>query len=276
MSKTLLALFLFHFQKTTKILIETHAHIYDEAFEEDRPKMLQRAFDVGIKQIWMPNCDSSTIEPMLDLANEYPNICLPMIGLHPTYVKEDFEKELQNVEHWLTKEKFIAIGEIGIDLYWDKTFFEQQKIAFLYQCELALKHNLWIDIHCRSAFWEVVELIEKVDNQNLKGIFHCFTGTLEEAKKAISLGFKLGIGGVATFKNGGLDLVLPHVSLEDIVLETDCPYLAPVPFRGKRNEVSYVDLVANRVAVLMDKSIDEVKEATTQNALNLLSSCNSL
>lgn len=257
-------------------MIETHAHIYDEAFEEDRPKMLQRAFDVGIKQIWMPNCDSNTVEPMLDLANEYPNICMPMIGLHPTYVKEDFEKELQNVEHWLTNEKFIAIGEIGIDLYWDKTFFEQQKIAFLFQCELALKHNLWIDIHCRSAFWEVVELIEKVDNQNLKGIFHCFTGTLEEAQKAISLGFKLGIGGVATFKNGGLDLVLPHVSLEDIVLETDCPYLAPVPFRGKRNEVSYVDLVANRVAVLMGKSIDEVKEATTQNALNLLASCNSL
>ena len=252
------------------ILIETHAHIYDEAFELDRTSMLKRAFDLGIQQIWMPNCDSSTVEPMLALAHQYPNQCLPMIGLHPTYVKENFEEELVKVEEWLTKEKFIAIGEIGIDLFWDKTFFEQQKAAFMFQCELSLKHKLWIDIHCRSAFWETVEVIEKVNNPDLRGIFHCFTGSLEEAQKAIELGFKLGIGGVATFKNGGLDKVLPFVDIEHIVLETDSPYLAPVPFRGKRNEVSYIDLVANRVAVLMGLSVEEVKSQTTRNALNLL------
>lgn len=254
------------------MLIETHAHIYDDAFDQDRPQMLQRAFEAGIGQIWMPNCDASTIESMMALAQEYPKVCLPMIGLHPTYVKENFEQELYIVENWLCQNQspFIAIGEIGMDLYWDKTFVEQQKQAFLIQCEWALKHHLWIDIHSRNAFWEVVALIEKVADSRLTGIFHCFTGTLEEAQKAIELGFKLGIGGVATFKNGGLDQVLPYVGLEHIVLETDSPYLAPVPYRGKRNEVSYGVLVAERVADLMQVSVAEVSEKTTQNALNLL------
>ncbi|MDF7817903.1 TatD family hydrolase [Runella sp. MFBS21] len=273
-------------------MIETHAHIYDDAFDEDRTQMLERAFESGITQIWMPNCDHTTIDGMMALATQYPNVCRPMIGLHPTYVKADFEQELYIVENWLHKmttstnhpisidaistdgssvPQFVAIGEIGMDLYWDKTFVEQQKQAFLIQCDLAIKHHLWIDIHCRNAFWEVVELIEKVGNSRLTGIFHCFTGTLEEAQKAIDLGFKLGIGGVATFKNGGLDKVLPYIDMKHIVLETDSPYLAPVPYRGKRNEVAYVPLIAQRVADLMQVSVEVLASQTTANALSLLS-----
>jgi TatD DNase family protein len=250
-------------------IIETHAHIYDQAFVEDREAMLEKAFSVGVSEIWMPNCNSETIEGMMALANQYPNKCLPMMGLHPCYVKEDFEKELYIVEDWLSKYQFLAIGEIGMDLYWDKTFVEQQEKAFLYQCQLAKKHHLWIDIHSRNAFWETVALIEKNADPHLKGIFHCFTGTLEEAQKAIDLGFLLGIGGVATFKNGGLDKVLPHISLENIVLETDAPYLAPVPYRGKRNESAYLPIIAQKVADLMECFVEKVLEITSQNALKL-------
>ncbi|WP_221391255.1 TatD family hydrolase [Dyadobacter sp. NIV53] len=252
-------------------MIETHAHIYDEKYDEDRTNMLQRAWDSGITQIWMPNCDHTTIPGMMQLAESYPGRCLPMIGLHPTYVKEGFEEELQLVEEWLNKHKFIAIGEIGMDLFWDKTFQVQQEEAFLFQCGLARKHNLWIDIHCRDAFWETVSLIEKFGDSKLTGIFHCFTGTLEEAEKVIELGFKIGVGGVVTFKNGGLDKVIPYVGLEHIVLETDSPYLAPVPYRGKRNEVSYIDLVAQRVADLKQISKNEVIALTDKTALSLLS-----
>jgi TatD DNase family protein len=251
-------------------MIETHAHIYDEKYDEDRLEMLRRAWDLGIEQIWMPNCDHTTIPGMMQLAETFPNRCLPMIGLHPTYVKEDFEKELQLVEEWLDKYKFIAVGEIGMDLFWDKTFRAQQEEAFLFQCTLARKHNLWIDIHCREAFWETVSLIEKFADPSLTGIFHCFTGTLDEAHKVIDLGFKLGIGGVATFKNGGLDKVLPFIDLENMVLETDSPYLAPMPYRGKRNEVSYIDLVAQRVADLKKITKEEVVAVTTKNAKSLL------
>jgi len=251
-------------------MIETHAHIYDEKYDEDRTEMLQRAWDLGIEQIWMPNCDHTTIPGMMALAESYPDRCLPMIGLHPTYVKDGFEKELQIVEEWLDKFKFIAVGEIGMDLFWDKTFKAQQEEAFLFQCALARKHNLWIDIHSREAFRETVSLIEKFGDPSLTGIFHCFIGSLEEAQKAIELGFKLGIGGVSTFKNGGLDKVLPFIDLENLVLETDSPYLAPTPYRGKRNEVSYVDLVAQRVADLKQITKKEVIETTTETAKSLL------
>ncbi|MFN8356463.1 MAG: TatD family hydrolase [Spirosomataceae bacterium] len=250
-------------------IIETHAHIYDEVFADDRPTMLQTAFEAGVAEIWMPNCNSETIEGMMHLAQTYPNQCLPMMGLHPCYVKEDVEQELYIVEDWLNKHPFIAIGEIGMDLYWDKTFVAQQKDAFLVQCQLAKKHGLWIDIHSRNAFWEVVALLEKNADPQLTGIFHCFTGTLEEAQKAIELGFRLGIGGVATFKNGGLDKVLPFIDLSHLVLETDSPYLAPVPHRGKRNEPAYLQLIAQRVADLMQISAEKVLQQTTQNALNL-------
>ena len=252
-----------------KLMIETHAHIYDEAFAEDREIMLNRAFEAGITELWMPNCNSETIEGMMILAKKYPKKCCPMIGLHPCYVKEDFEKELYLVEEWLNKEKFIAIGEIGMDLYWDKTFVKQQEDAFLLQCALAKKHNLWIDIHSRNAFWETVSLIEKNADSSLKGIFHCFTGTLEEAQKAIELNFLLGVGGVATFKNGGLDKVLPFIDLKNIVLETDAPYLAPVPYRGKRNEPFYLQIISQKVADMMQVSIETVIEQTTINAKSL-------
>ncbi|WP_439556486.1 TatD family hydrolase [Dyadobacter sp.] len=251
-------------------MIETHAHIYSDDYNEDRTEMLDRAWAAGIEQIWMPNCDSGTIGPMMELAQAFSDKCLPMIGLHPTYVKEDFEKELLIMEAWLDKYPFIAVGEIGMDLFWDVTYREQQKKAFLYQCKLARKHNLWIDIHSRNAFRETVALIEQFGDSQLNGIFHCFTGNLDEAKKAIELGFKLGIGGVSTFKNGGMDKVIPFVELEHLVLETDAPYLAPVPYRGKRNEVSYIDIVAQRVADLKQITKTEVIAATTQNALSLL------
>jgi TatD DNase family protein len=247
-------------------MIETHAHIYDDAFAEDCEAMLARAFSAGISEIWMPNCNSETIEGMMELERKYPSQCRPMMGLHPCYVKEDFEQELYIVEEWLNKEKFIAIGEIGMDLYWDKTFIKQQEEAFLTQCSLAKKHNLWIDIHCRNAFWETVALIEKNADPNLKGIFHCFTGTLEEAQKAIELGFLLGVGGVATFKNGGLDKVLPFIDLQHIVLETDAPYLAPVPHRGKRNEPLYLEIIALKVGDILGIGVEKVIEQTSLNA----------
>ena len=251
-------------------MIETHAHIYSDDYSEDRELMLKRAWDAGIAQIWMPNCDHTTIDGMMKLAAQYPDRCLPMIGLHPTYVKDGFEKELEIMEAMLSTHKFIAIGEIGMDLFWDKTFRSQQEEAFLFQCGLARQHDLWIDIHSRDAFWETVALIEKFADPSLTGIFHCFTGTLEESQKAIELGFKLGIGGVATFKNGGLDKVIPYVGLEHLVLETDSPYLAPTPYRGKRNEVAYIDIVAQRVADLKQISKEEVIAATTKTALGML------
>ena len=252
-------------------MIETHAHIYSDDYINDRTAMLDRAWAAGIEQIWMPNCDHTTIEGMMQLRDQYPDRCLPMIGLHPCYVKDDFENELQIIESWLNKDTFIAIGEIGMDLFWDKTFRAQQEEAFLYQCGLARKHNLWIDIHSRNAFQETIALIERFGDSQLHGIFHCFTGSLEEAKQAIELGFKLGIGGVATFKNGGLDQVIPFIALEDMVLETDSPYLAPVPYRGKRNEVAYMDLVAQKVADLRHTSKEHVITETSKTAKSLLS-----
>lgn len=251
-------------------MIETHAHIYDEVFAQDREEMLNRAFSAGISEIWMPNCVAETIEGMMALAQKYPTQCRPMMGLHPCYVKDDFEQELYLVEEWLNKEKFIAIGEIGMDLFWDKTFIKQQEQAFLIQCALAKKHHLWIDIHSRNAFWETVALIEKNADPNLKGIFHCFSGTLEEAQKAIELNFLLGIGGVATFKNGGLDKILPFIDLKHIVLETDAPYLAPVPHRGKRNEPLYLQMIAQKVADMRQVSVEEVIEQTSLNAQKLI------
>ncbi len=250
-------------------MIETHAHIYDQQFENDRQRMLEKAWQSGIQQIWMPNCDQHTIPGMMQLAEDFPGKCLPMIGLHPCYVKGDFETELQIVEQWLARYPFLAIGEIGMDLFWDTTFRIQQEEAFLIQCQWAIQYDLWIDIHSRNAFWETVTLLEKIANPALTGIFHCFTGTLDEARRAVELGFMLGIGGVATFKNGGLDQVLPHIALEHLLLETDSPYLAPVPYRGKRNEPSYLPLIAQRVADIKQISVEEVLAITTQNALKL-------
>jgi TatD DNase family protein len=251
------------------ILVDSHAHIYSEQFKQDRDEALARAKGEGVEKIYMPNIDHTSIDVMLETEAKHPEQCIAMMGLHPTSVDKDFEKELYLVEEWLGKRKFAAVGECGIDLYWDKTFLPQQQEALKVQVELAKKHQLPIVLHTRDSFEETYEIVAAAQDGRLKGIFHCFSGTLEQAEKVKKLGFLMGIGGVATFKNGGLDKVVPHVALEDLVLETDCPYLAPVPHRGKRNEPVYLPLVARRVAELMNKPVEEVAEATTRNAFNL-------
>ena len=250
-------------------LVDSHAHIYSEEFKDDLAAAVARATEAGIEKIYMPNIDHTSIDAMLEAEAAFPGQCISMMGLHPAYVKKDFERELYLVEEWLNKRNFAAVGECGIDLYWDKTFFPQQQEALKVQLELAKKHNLPIILHTRDSFDETYELVSAAQDGTLRGIFHCFSGTVEQAAKVKELSFLMGIGGVATFKNGGLDKVLPHVALEDLVLETDCPYLAPVPHRGKRNEPAYIPLVLKRVAELMQKSEEEVATITTQNALNL-------
>ncbi|MFT4031829.1 MAG: TatD family hydrolase [Siphonobacter sp.] len=253
-------------------MIETHAHLYDEQYEVDLPEMMCRAKAAGVEQFWLPNCDAETLGRMLKLTEQYPGQCFPMLGLHPTYVKENWKAEITELEKILTENpaRFIAIGEIGLDFYWDMTFVEEQKEAFLQQLSWATKYHLPIAIHCRNSFWQTVELIEKHADPNLRGIFHCFSGSIEEAQKVIDLKFLMGVGGVATFKNGGLDKVIPYIGLEHLVLETDSPYLAPVPYRGKRNEPSYLPLIARRIADLKEISVDMVTEITTNNARRLL------
>lgn len=251
-------------------MIDTHAHIYAPEFKDDLREMLVRTFSRGVSHIFMPNIDHTSIEAMLQIEESYPQHCLSMMGLHPCYVTASFEKELQLVEDWLNKRPFIAIGEIGLDFYWSTEFKSQQEEAFIFQVALAKHHKLPIVIHCRNSFNETVELLEKIGTEGLTGIFHCFTGNLQDAQKVIQMGFLLGIGGVSTFKNGGLDKVLPHVELANLVLETDSPYLAPVPYRGKRNETSYLPLIAQRVADLKEASIEEVAKITTSNALRLV------
>lgn len=244
---------------------DTHAHIYSEEFDGDRHDMLQRSRDQGVMDIYMPNVDHATIDAMMEVESRWPG-CHAMMGLHPCSLKKDFERELYVVEDWLSKRTFTAVGEIGTDLYWDKTFWEQQCEAFRLQVAWAKKYQLPVVIHCRESLDETIGMVEQLQDGNLSGIFHCFTGSVEQAEKIVKLNFYLGIGGVATFKKGGLDSVLPSVSLERIVLETDSPYLAPVPHRGKRNEPAYIPLIAQRVADVKQVSIDEVRTRTTQNA----------
>jgi TatD DNase family protein len=249
--------------------IDTHAHIYLDEFQEDRDQMLQRADEKSVQRIYMPNVDHTSIDNMLHLESKYPGRCFPMMGLHPCYVKQDFQQELYLVEEWLSKKKFAAVGEIGTDLYWDKTFWEQQQEAFRTQVNWAKKYNLPVVIHCRESIDETISLVNELKDEKLTGIFHCFSGNASQARKIIEMNFYLGIGGVATFKKGGLDSVLPEVGLDKLVLETDSPYLAPVPFRGKRNEPSYIPLIAARVAEILNVPLDDVKKATTENALQI-------
>lgn len=245
--------------------VDTHAHLYAKEFDSDRHDMLQRCAEQDVKRIFMPNVDHTTIDAMLEVESRFEG-CYPMMGLHPCSVKKDFERELYVVEDWLTKRKFAAVGEMGTDLYWDKTFWDEQCEAFKIQAGWARKYDLPMVIHCRESIDQTIELIEQLQDGKLTGIFHCFTGTVEQAKKVIALNFYLGIGGVATFKKGGLDTVLPDVPLERIVLETDSPYLAPVPHRGKRNEPAYIPIVAQRVADLKQISLDELQDKTYENA----------
>ncbi|MEQ8910496.1 MAG: TatD family hydrolase [Vicingaceae bacterium] len=252
------------------MLIDTHTHLYSEQFSEDREAMIQRAIEAGVEKFFLPNIDSSSVKGMKELAVKYPLRCYPMMGLHPCSVNDKVEEELALVKKELDEANYLAVGEIGIDLYWDKSFQAQQEMAFRQQIEWAKEKNLPIVIHCREAFDEILNIVDEVNDDRLSGIFHCFTGSLEQAQHILNYGdFKLGIGGVVTFKNAGLDKVVGQLKLEDLVLETDSPYLAPAPFRGKRNESAYVEKVAEKIADIYGISAPEVAEVTTKSALEI-------
>lgn len=251
------------------ILTDTHTHLYSEAFDMDRDQMIERALKAGISRFYLPAIDSSYTESMYALERKYPNHVFLMTGLHPTHVKHDFKVELAHVKENLEQRKFVAIGEIGIDLYWDKTSLKQQQEAFCLQIQLAKQYKLPIVIHCRDAFEEVFEILEAEKSDDLFGIFHCFTGTLAQAHRAISYNMKLGIGGVVTFKNGKIDQFLSKIDLSHIVLETDAPYLSPVPHRGKRNESAYLLNVLDKVAGIYGMDKQDIAEITTNNALDI-------
>lgn len=250
-------------------LIDSHAHVYLKEFKEDINLIIDRAKEAGVEAIYMPNIDHTSIDDMLEVAANYPGYCIPMMGLHPCSVTKHFEKELYEVEEWLGKGGFAAVGEIGTDLYWDKTFWPQQQEVLRIQLEMAKKFGLPFVIHCRDSIDETIELIKPMNSGKLDGVFHCFTGTVQQAEEIIEMGFKIGIGGVATFKNGGLNDVLETIPLENMMLETDSPYLAPVPYRGKRNEPSYVIHPCEKIAAVKNISVETVAAATTANSLTL-------
>lgn len=247
-------------------MIDTHAHIYTDQFQEDVDEVIERALDSGVNKILMPNIDAASIDSMLLLEERYPNVCYPMMGLHPCSVTKEVEEQLTLIEKWLAKKSFLAIGEIGTDLYWDKSLWAEQKIAFNAQCEMALQYDLPIVIHCRETIDQTIDLVQAFKGKGLRGVFHCFTGSVEQGARITDMGFYLGLGGVSTFKNGGMDQVIPHLDRSRIILETDAPYLAPTPFRGKRNEPSYVFRVAETVAKYLHVSLQEVDQFTTVNA----------
>ena len=250
------------------ILTDTHTHLFAEEFDADRPEVVKRAVDLGVKKCFLPNIDSASIPGLLALEKQFPGNCFAMMGLHPCSVNDKYEEELKIVEEWFAKRKFIAVGEIGMDYHWDKTFVEQQKNAFNRQIALAKKYNVPIVIHQRECFDDLFKIVEtQCFVSPLKGIFHCFTGTLAEANKIIALGgFKMGIGGAVTYKNSGLPDVLRNVDIKHLVLETDSPYLTPVPHRGKRNESSFITFVAQKLAEIKEISVEELASVTTKNA----------
>lgn len=250
-------------------LIDTHTHLFLPEFDSDRDQVVMNAQQNGIEKVLLPNIDGSTITDLLNLVEKYPDYCYPMMGLHPTSVKENYKEELKKVEIWLEKRKFIAIGEIGIDLYWDKTFKSQQEEAFRYQIEIAKKYDLPVVIHARESFDEIFMIMDEIIDDKLKGVFHAFTGDEIQAQRITDWGFKIGIGGIVTFKNSGLDKVIHNIDISHIVLETDSPYLAPVPHRGKRNESAYLLNIAQKIAEIKNTSIKEVAEITTYNANQL-------
>lgn len=251
------------------MLIDTHSHIYAEDFNHDIDEVMQRAYDNDVKKIILPNIDSGSIKRMLDLSDSYPHLCYPLMGLHPTSVSEDYKEELEALEYWLEKRRFYGIGEIGIDLYWEQKFIKEQEQAFRRQIKLAKSANLPIVIHVRNSFDEVYTIVKEEQDGNLKGTFHCFNGSQEEAQKVTDLGFYLGIGGIVTFKNSNLDEVIKSVDVKNLVLETDSPYLSPVPKRGRRNESAYLAFIAQKVAEIYNISVEEVAEITSANACQL-------
>ncbi|MBL7884016.1 MAG: TatD family hydrolase [Bacteroidia bacterium] len=249
------------------ILTDTHTHLYSKDFENESEILIKNAIEKGISRFFMPNVDSESIAGMLQIEKKFPKNCFPMMGLHPCSVGAKYEQELSVVEYWFSKRNFIAVGEIGIDLYWDKTFFVQQQDAFRRQIQLAKKYNVPYIIHSRNSFDEVMQIVSEFKKDNTKAVFHCFSGNVEQAKQVIEAGsFKIGIGGVVTFKNSGLDKVVEAIDLKHIVLETDAPYLAPVPYRGKRNDPEYLLLIAQRIAEIKGITTEEVAAITTQNS----------
>ncbi|MCG2461536.1 TatD family hydrolase [Flavobacteriaceae bacterium F89] len=248
------------------ILTDTHTHLYSEAFDQDRDAVMQRAIGKGVSRFFIPAIDSTYTKSMLELESSYPDNIFLMTGLHPTHVKENYKDELRHVEEMLDQRQFYAVGEIGIDLYWDKTFLKEQQYAFRHQIRLAKKYNLPIVIHGRESFDEIFGILEEERGADLFGIFHCFTGNLEQAKQAISYNLKLGIGGVATFKNGKIDAFLNQIDIKHIVLETDSPYLAPVPYRGKRNESSYLVEILDKLSLIYSMEKEKIAEITTANS----------
>ncbi|WP_447400450.1 TatD family hydrolase [Vibrio harveyi] len=252
-------------------MIDTHAHIYASEFDNDRDEVVKRALEQGIDKILLPNIDLESIEPMLKTEAAYPEVCRSMMGLHPCYVDGNVEQTLAIIRDWFEKHSFIAVGEIGIDLYWDKTFRAEQEIAFVTQLNWAKEMDLPVVIHTRDSIEETLTLLRQEQDGRLRGVFHCFGGSVEEAQAINELGFHLGLGGVSTFKNGGMDKVIPHLDMNWVILETDCPYLAPVPHRGKRNEPAYTSLVAARVAELRGESLEAIDALTTKNAEELFS-----
>lgn len=250
-------------------ITDTHTHLYSEAFDSDRKEMIQRAVDLNVTRFFIPSIDSSYTDAMFKLKNDFPNHMFLMAGLHPTSVKNNYNEELKHVEVLLNEHKFYAIGEIGIDMYWDTSTLDIQKKAFKHQIQLAKQYRLPIVIHCREAFDEIFDVLETEKGDNLFGIFHCFTGNYEQAQKAISFNMKLGIGGVVTFKNGGIDKFMGQIDLKHIVLETDSPYLAPKPYRGKRNESSYIIKVLEKLSEIYGISQEKIAEITTQNSKDI-------
>ena len=248
------------------IITDTHTHLYSTQFDEDRNEMVQRALDAGVSRFFLPAIDSESHEAMFDLAAKYPENMFMMMGVHPTSVKDNYLEELKEAQNHLDSKKFYAIGEIGIDLYWDKTYLKQQQEAFRTQIHWAKERKLPIIIHCRDAFDEIFEILEEEKGEDLFGIFHCFSGNIKKKKKAVSYNMKLGIGGVVTFKNGKIDKFLGEIPIEEIVLETDAPYLAPSPKRGQRNESSFLTLILDKLVDIYGLSPEELAEITTKNS----------
>lgn len=249
--------------------IDTHAHLYAKEFDDDRQEVLARAEENSVAQIYLPNIDHTSIDEMLELESRHPDRCFAMMGLHPCSVTKKFEQELYRVEDWLGKRKFIAIGEIGTDLYWDKQFWNEQKEAFVQQVRWAIQYDVPIAIHSRDSLDETIALLEPLQHEKLRGVFHCYTGNVQQAKQITAMNFYLGIGGVISFKNSNLDKVIAEVDISRLLLETDSPYLAPIPHRGKRNEPAYLTLIAEKVAQCKNISVEEVRASTTHNALQL-------
>lgn len=247
-------------------LVDTHTHLYLNTFDDDRAATIQRAVEAGVNRMLLPNIDSTSVGAMHQLVQDFPEHCFPMIGLHPTSVKENWEEELRIMRSYLDAASYVAIGEIGIDLYWDQSFRKEQEAAFRIQLGWASEKNLPVSIHCRESMDVVIDILEDIELDGLTGIFHCFSGDKEQAKRIIDLGFLLGIGGVLSFKNSTLCEVLQSISPEYMVLETDAPFLAPMPFRGKRNESAYIKLIANRLADCLGETPESIAAFTTRNA----------